>query len=262
MVEPAILFRDLSYRIQGKDILSSIDLDIAEHEKVALLGANGSGKSSLIRIIRGEARPWSGGGATECTIFGRRRWNLFELRSMMGIVSPELEGSISPRTRAWDLVASGLFQSYDVYRCHQIQEADGLKVDDAIRALGLETLSLRPVNTLSTGEMRRMLIARALVNDPRLLVLDEPMTGLDIIARKSFRETMSLLASEGKGIIIATHDLEDIIPEVERVILLQDGRIFLDGDKDDVLTDENLSALFGVEVRVLRSGDNFHASVP
>ncbi len=262
MTDPAILFRNLTYRIQGKDILSSIDLKIEEGERVALLGPNGSGKSSLIRIIRGEARPWSGDTSSECQLFGRRRWNLFELRSMMGVVSPEIEGNIAPRTKAWDLVASGLFQSYDVYRCHQVKDADRLRIDETIRTLGLDALSSRPVSTLSTGEMRRLLIARALVNDPRLLILDEPMTGLDIIARKEFRDMMSLLASKGTGIIITTHDLEDIIPEIERVILLKDGRIFSDGNKKDVLDEKNLSDLFDVEVHVLRSGKNYHASVP
>ncbi len=262
MVDPAILFQNLSYRIQGKDVLSSIDLRIEEGEKVALLGPNGSGKSSLIRVIRGEARPWSGDMSTDCRLFGRRRWNLFDLRSMMGVVSPEIERGISPRTKTWDLVASGLFQSYDLYRCHKLQDADVTRVDHTVGSLGIDALSSRPVSSLSTGEMRRALIARALVNDPRLLVLDEPMTGLDIIARKEFRDAMSSLASKGKGIIIATHDLEDIIPEIERVILLKDGRIFSDGEKDDVLNDSNLSDLFGVEVHVLRSGRNYHASVP
>lgn len=262
MVDPAILFRNVSYRIQGKGILSSIDLEVGDGERVALLGPNGSGKSSLIRIIRGEARPWSGDPTMMCRLFGRRRWNLFELRSMMGVVSPEIEGSISPRTRAWDLVASGLFQSYDVYRCHQVQEEDRECVQRTLSALGLSVFSQRPVSTLSTGEMRRMLIARALVNDPRLLVLDEPMTGLDIIARKRFRDTMSMLACKAKGILIATHDLEDIIPEVDRVILLKEGRIFKDGAKEDVLKDDILTELFGVEVNVVRYGENYHASVP
>jgi len=261
MAPLAISFRNVSYYISGKAILRSIDLDIYANESVALLGPNGSGKSSLIRIIRGEARPWTG---TEhrCTLFGMERWNLFKLRSLIGVVSPELERAISPHTKAWDLVASGLFQSYDLFRNHALSSEQRRRITDSISSLGLDHLAEREVGTLSTGEMRRILIARALVNDPIMLVLDEPMTGLDIIAKKAFRETISLLANSGKGIIIATHDMEDIVPEIKRVVMLKEGRIFLDAPKEEALTDPVMTELFGVDVKVIRYGDNYHASVP
>ncbi len=255
----AIRFRRVDYRIQGQALLEGIDLDIGADERVALLGPNGSGKSSLIRLVRGEARAHSGSG--ECSLFGKHRWNLFEMRSLMGVVSMELERALSPNTVAWDLVASGLFQSYDLYRNHHLGEEGRRVTGEAIASLGLEGLSHRRIGGLSSGEMRRFLIARALVNDPRILVLDEPMTGMDIIARKSFRETMSALAAEGKGLLMATHDMEDIVPEVDRVVMLKEGRVFRDGAKEELLNDETMSSLFGVPVKVLRSGGSYHASV-
>ncbi len=257
----AILFQGMSYRIGGKEILSSIDLDVRADERVCILGPNGSGKSSLIRIIRGEARPWTGDPSMVCELFGRRRWNIFDLRSYMGVVVPELERSISPRTTAWDLVASGLFQSYGVYRCHHIGDDEREVTDHTLHRLGMEGFAEREVSTLSSGEMRKVMIARALVNDPLLLLLDEPMTGLDIIARKMFRDSISRLASLGKGVVMATHDLEDIVPEFDRVVMLKDGKVFKDGPKEEVLTDENMSSLFGVEVRIVRQGPNYLASV-
>ncbi len=240
-------------------MLRSIDLEIGDDERVALLGPNGSGKSSLLRLVRGEARAHSGSG--ECTLFGKRRWNLFEIRSLMVAVSPELERSFSPSTTAWNLVASGLFQSYDVYRNHRLGEEERSATDSTIASLGLEGLGRRRIGSLSSGEMRRFLIARALVNGPRMLVLDEPMTGMDIIARKAFRDTMSSLAAQGKGLLIATHDMEGIVPEIDRVVMLKEGRVFRDGPKEELLEEGTMSSLFGVPVKVLRSGGGYHASV-
>ncbi|RSD35493.1 MAG: iron complex transport system ATP-binding protein [Methanohalophilus sp.] len=125
--------------------------------------------------------------------------------------------------------------------------------------LGIEHLASRPINEMSTGQARRLLVARALVHDPDVLILDEPANSLDIRARHIFRQSMRTIASKGKNIILVTHNLEDLIPEIDRVVLLSEGRVYRDGPADEILTAENLSDIFGIQVQVFSKDGYYHA---
>ena len=250
----------------GLPVLQDLDFEIRSGEHIAILGPNGSGKSSFIRLITRQdyplARP---GGPAPMLILGQERWDIFELRSHLGMVSADLHrdftnGQGFGRIQGLEVVMSGFFSSLGLF--------DHLHVTPAMRERALASLDLvdaghlahRAMDTLSTGEARRVLIARALAPDPGALLLDEPTTGLDLAARRRFLETLAKLAELGKTLILVTHHVEEIIPAIERVILLKEGRVFSDGPKGDALRAEPLSHLFGVPIRIERHGEHYTAS--
>ena len=183
---------------------------------------------------------------------GRDRWNIFELRTLLGIVSPDLESAFEPATTLRDVVLSGFHSSTSIGYMHPVTDAMRVRADAALARLGIAHLADRASARTSSGEMRRAVIARALVHDPSALVFDEPTTALDFVAQRSVLGAMRDLAVSGTGIVLVTHQLDDVIPEIDRVILLRGGSVFADGPKDALLGDDAFSKLFGAPVRVER----------
>jgi iron complex transport system ATP-binding protein len=235
----------------AKTVLDDFSLRIESGEHVAILGPNGCGKSTLIKTIMRElypvARPES-----RVTILGEDSWNVFELRSLLGIVSNDLMAWLTAAAAGRDVVLSGFFSSNDVYPNHLVSSEQIEKAEAVLDELHIGHLRDRPVSEMSSGEARRMLIARALVHKPQALVFDEPSNSLDLFARRALRETMRQLARSGTGIVLATHDLSDVIPEIERVVLMSNGRIIADGHKGEILDPKRLSEVFGLTVEVRR----------
>jgi iron complex transport system ATP-binding protein len=231
--------------------LQDVTLRVEAGEHVCILGPNGCGKSTLIKTIMRECYPLANEGSS-ISIFGRERWNIFELRSLLGIVSPDLLVSCTTDATGRDVVLSGFFSSTRIFP-HHAPNADLLeKTDTALAHLGIAHLAGRPVAQMSSGEAKRTLIARALVHQPQALLFDEPSNALDIGAQMQLRDTMRSLARGGLGILLVTHHVSEIIPEIQRVVLLREGRIVADGPKQDMLTSEKLSALFGADIQLAR----------
>jgi iron complex transport system ATP-binding protein len=245
--------------------LSDFSLRIGEGEHVAVLGPNGAGKSTLVKTITRELYPLHHPESV-ARLFGQEQWNVQALRARLGIVSPDLLKQVSGPFTARDIVLSGFFSSIGLWG-PQIAEIESspdwpmmiAKADAAMAKLRISALSSRPVATLSSGEATRVLIARALVHDPGTLLLDEPANSLDLFAQAELRHDMRTLAQQGIGLLLVTHHLADIIPEITRVVLLQDGRVVGDGTKEELLTAERLSALFGVSVAVTFRDGFYHA---
>ncbi len=250
----------------GKRVLDDLSLVIREGEHTAILGPNGAGKTSLIRLITREDYPLAhANGTAPLLIFGQDLWNVFELRSRLGIISAELQAhflnrTIPGRTRGLDVVLSGFFASYGLFRHQHVTETMRQQANLALARLEATHLAEPFIETMSTGEARRLMIARALVTEPRALILDEPTTGLDLLARSRFLQTLRNIARHGQTIILVTHRVEEIFPEIGRVILLQQGRILLDGAKREVLTSRYLSAMFGAPIRVQESKGYYAAA--
>lgn len=245
-------------------VLHELSLSIAMGQHTAILGPNGCGKSSFIKLITRELYPLArAGGDAPVKVLGQTRWQVDRLRSQLGIVTGDLSGNLAdmPGLSVESAVISGFFASY-VIPPHR-------EVTDAMRERALEALTLaralplleRPYAELSAGETRRVLIARALVNRPQALLLDEPSTGLDLIARQHLVDTMRDLARQGITLVLVTHHIEEIVPEIERVVLLRGGRIFADGHRETLLRDEPLSAVFDGPVRVDHDGERYSARV-
>ena len=209
-------------------MLSDFSLLVRHPEHVAIVGPNGAGKSTLLKLLSRECYPVPAAG-TVCRILGRERWNVFELRGGLGVVSNDLATSLDPTSSVRDAVTSGFFSSALIETFHDVTPAMRAAVATAMDRLGVAHLADRPLHALSSGEGRRTTIARSLVNAPKALVFDEPSTSLDLAARREVREAMRELARTGVSIVLVTHQLDEVIPEIGRVVLIKDGRVHADG---------------------------------
>jgi len=237
--------------------LDDVTLQIGSGEHVCILGPNGCGKSTLIKTITRECYPLARDGSS-IAILGKERWNIFDLRSLLGIVSPDLLASCTTDATGLDVVLSGFFSSTRIYPHHHPEAVHVSRARETLERLGIPHLAGRAVAQMSSGEAKRTLIARALVHQPKALLFDEPSNALDISAQMQLRDTMRELAQSGIGILLVTHHVSEIIPEIERVVLLREGKILADGPKSEVLSEKFLSELFGVPVRLGRVGGFFH----
>ena len=237
--------------------LQDISLRIGAGEHVCILGPNGCGKSTLIKTITRECYPLTQENSS-MAILGRERWDVFELRNLLGIVSPDLLAACTTDATGRDVVLSGFFSSTRIFPHHHPDPEHLRRSEVVLARLGIGHLRCRSVAQMSSGEAKRTLIARALVHDPKTLLFDEPSNALDIAAQMQLRDTMRELAGQGLAILLVTHHVAEIIPEIERVILLRAGRIMADGAKDSVLTEAKLQTLFDVPVRLHKQDGFFH----
>lgn len=240
----------------GRRALDGVALIIPRGQNTAILGPNGAGKSTLLRMLNGEFFPVRRPGV-RMRLLGRDRWNVFEVRRQIGIVSHELQAAHHGWISGLDVVCSGFFASVGVYRNHGLTEGQRRLASAAAVGQGAGDLLERRFDTLSSGEQRRLLLARAVVHEPHTLLLDEPATGLDLRAAFDLMRRLRCLAATGTTLIIVTHHVDQIPPEVERVVLLKAGRVFADGAKDEVLTSATLSELFGVGVQLVERDGHF-----
>jgi iron complex transport system ATP-binding protein len=243
-------------------VFENLTLSIEQHERVAILGPNGSGKTTLLKTINRELYPVVRDGSW-VRILGREKWNVWELRKHIGIVSHDLHQRYRPDTTALEVVVSGYLSSIGVHGIladkigsEQLVAARGILAD-----LGIAELEKRPLKSMSTGQQRRCLLGRALVHGPDTLILDEPTSGLDFAASFDYLERIRDLARKGRNIVIVTHHLNEIPPEVERVILLDAGTISADGPKASVLSTEKLSAVYDTPIRVAEV-DGYYLAYP
>jgi iron complex transport system ATP-binding protein len=257
MTAPLLDLKNVTVLRGERAALAGMTLRIEKGEHACILGPNGCGKSTLIKTITRECYPLAADDSS-MFILGRDRWDVGELRSHLGIVSPDLLASCTTDATGRDVVLSGFFGSTRIFPHHQPSLALVARADAALERLGLAHLADRPVAEMSSGEAKRTVVARALVHEPSTLLFDEPTNALDIGAQFQLRETMRELARSGLGVLLVTHHVSEIIPEIERVILLREGRVVSDGPKEQVLTESGLRALFGVPVRLTRDDGYFH----
>lgn len=239
---------------EGRALLDRLSLDIAQGQHTAILGPNGSGKSTLVKLVERRLYPLvHDDGSPVVRIFGRDRWNVAELRSLLGVVSSDLRREFeATHERAIDTVLSGFFASMTLGLDHVVDASMRARAMEALERVGAAQLATRDVSTLSTGEARRVLIARALVHQPRAVLLDEPCAGLDPGTRRRFLDLLRQLAREGTTLVLVTHHVEEIIPEIGHVVMLRDGALHAQGPKDELLADEHLSELFDWRMEVAR----------
>ena len=239
-----------------RSVLDGLTLTIAADEHTAILGPNGAGKSALVRVLTHEDRPLAREeGPPPVRVFGSDNWDVFDLRSQLGIVSSDLHqrfvfGNNEGRVMADAAVLSGFFATQGILRYGSVTPEMRKRAADALERMGVSHLARRRLDEMSSGEARRVLLARALVTAPRALILDEPTTGLDLVARHAFMERVRQIAREGTTLILITHHIEEIVPEIGRVILLRGGTIIASGSKPSILTAPHLSRLFDAPVAI------------
>jgi iron complex transport system ATP-binding protein len=264
---PLLELQDATVVLGGTSVLDGLTLRIADGEHTAILGPNGAGKSTLIKLLTLQQHPLpAANGTPPIRVMGRSLWDVFALRSQMGIVSPDLHdrlvhGNSTGAISGLDAVLSGFFASQGVFAHQRVTDAMRQAAGDALARVGATHLGQATLDTMSTGEARRVLIARALAHNPRALVLDEPTRGLDLVARHEFLERIRVIAQQGTTILLVTHHVEEIIPEIGRVILLQRGRVAADGPKASVLTAAELSRAFNAPLAVEQAGGYYRVRV-
>ena len=254
---PLIEFQRVTVMRGATVALDDISLKIGAGEHVAIIGPNGCGKSTFIKAITRECYPLAR-PESSLSILGGDHWNVFELRSLLGIVSSDLMTICTRDVTGRDAVLSGFFSSIGIWPHQQVTPEMRARAERALVQMEVPHLADRFTDEMSSGEARRVLLARALVHDPRALILDEPSTALDLFAQQELRQILRKLAQSGIGIVMVTHHLSDLIPEIERVILMQRGRIMADGPKREVLTAARLSELFGLPLDLAERGGYYN----
>jgi len=244
-------------------VLHGVNLSIHAGEHVAIMGPNGCGKSTLILAMTCQLYPIVRPGM-RVRIFGRERGDLTELRKHFGVVSAgpmgaELPGERTAVTSGLDAVIAGFFSASTLWPNLHVTDEMRERAWEALERIEATRLAEQLVGTMSAGEKRRILIARALAHRPQQLLLDEPSNALDLAAQRELRETLRSLAREGTGLVLVTHHLADILPEIERIILMRDGRIVGDGPRTEMLTEPRLSELFHTPVRIGRDAEWLHS---
>jgi iron complex transport system ATP-binding protein len=258
--EPLLELTDATVTKQGRRVLERVTLAIRAGEHTAIVGPNGSGKSSLINLLTLQDRPLAHtDGSPAVRVFGLDRWDVFELRARLGIISGELQhrfvnGNSAGSILGEDAVVSGLFATHGFLVNRDVTTAMRARARESLAQMDAEHLGSKRLDEMSTGEARRVLLARALVGRPEALILDEPTNGLDLIARHRLLELVNQVAARGTTVVIVTHHVEEIVPAIQRVVLLKQGRIANAGAKAAMLTDACLSALFDAPISVHEAG--------
>jgi iron complex transport system ATP-binding protein len=257
-LHPLLELQNVHVQRGNRLALNGLNLRIECGEHVAILGPNGSGKSTLIKTITRECYPLLRPD-TVLRIMGQDSWNIFDLRSHIGLVSNDLMAQCTRDIKGLELVVSGFFGSIGIWPNHVVTPEMRASALAAMERLEVTHLAARWLDELSSGEARRLLIARALIHHPDTLLLDEPTTSLDLPSLREVRGQLRKLAAEGVGLLLITHHLDDIIPEIDRVVLLREGQVAFDGPKREVLTSERLSATFGIPLDVISRAGFYHA---
>lgn len=245
--EAIVSLQNITVRRAGRPILDQVSLTIYKKEHVAIIGANGAGKSTLVQVMSEEVHPiWA--PHSQRVLFGKERWQILELRKHMGIVSQSLQYMCNTTYPVYHIVLSGFFSSIGLDFHHQITPEMEERALACLEGQRIAHLAHKPMRTLSSGEARRVLLARAVVHNPEVMLLDEAISNLDLPAKRMYRESLESFVHSGRTILLVTHDLSEIIPSIERVVVLKDGRILADGQKKEVLTEELLSEAYGTRV--------------
>lgn len=233
-------------------VFDRLSLEIPNGRSTAILGPNGAGKTTLLQLVTRDLYPVWAPDAT-VRLFGEARWNLFALRRRLGVVSQELHLRHQRELRALDVVLSGYAASIGLWGQPPADAARLARARSVLARLGVAHLEDRGFIAMSAGEQRRCLLGRALVNDPGTLLLDEPTVSLDLRAALELLAILRELAREGRTLVLVTHHLEEIPPEIGWVVFLKSGRVVAEGEREAMLADAPLSDLFDVPLRVVRS---------
>lgn len=243
-----INMKNVSLLKQNRVILQNINWEMNEKEQWVILGLNGSGKTSLLNIVTGYQFPSKGDVSVLGNLFGKT--NLPELRKQIGFVSSSLDrfNQTLRFETVEDIIISGKFASIGIYE--QVTSDDRKKAKQILSLLRINHLEGEVYDTLSQGEKRKVLLGRALMANPQLLILDEPTLGLDLLTREELLSSIKNIINQQCHVLFVTHYIEEIIPEITHILLLKDGKIVAKGRKEEILTDKNLSKTFQLPLKV------------
>jgi iron complex transport system ATP-binding protein len=257
--QPVLAVRDVGFRREGRDILAGIDWDVHADERWLVLGANGSGKTTLIKIASMHEHPTSGTVEVLGETLGRT--DVRVLRRRLGFASAALGAQLRPSLTALDVVMTAKFAALEPW-WHQYDDADRARARDCLDRMGMGRFAGRELGTLSSGEQQRVFLARTLMNDPAIVLLDEPSARLDLGGREQLVAALGELTLDPAAppLVLITHHVDEVPPGVTHALLLREGRVLTRGPIDDALTSETLSACFGVPLELLRRDNGRYAA--
>lgn len=257
--ENIINFETLYAGYDISPVLENINLKINTNEHWAILGANGSGKSTLIKLFSHDLYP-NTKYPFKKEIFGKDRWDISELKKYLGIITNDLHNQFvynGGYLSAYQVVLSGHYSSIGVFEHHKFTKAQQEKALEVLEFLEILEIKDKKVSEMSTGQLRRCIIGRALIHSPKAFILDEPTVGLDVKAQHSFMKIVRKLSKKA-SIILVTHHIEEIFPEITHVALMYNKTIFKQGEKKDILTSQNLSAIFEIKIDLQKENERFY----
>ena len=243
---------------ESNKVFDDFSLTIDESQSTVILGPNGSGKTTLLKLLNRELYIVES-EISSIKIFDKERWNVQELRSNLGVVSPHLQNNYSSNALGFYVVLSGFYSSDGIWKHQNFDDQKLDRAKEVMELLSISSLKDRKFSSMSSGEQRKFLLARSLVNDPAVLVFDEPTSGLDISTCFQYLEIMRELMSMGKKVVLVTHHVHEIPPEISRVILLKGGKVIMDGNKDEILTNTNLTNLFDWPIKLIKENGYYQA---
>ena len=254
-MDPIVELKQVNVARGNNIVLHDLSLRIDAGEHLAILGPNGCGKSTLLKTITCEVYPLVR-PETSVRIMGRERWDLTQLKRRMGVVATELPGKPTLTTTGFDAILTGFFSSSTLWPNLTVTAQMRTRAEQILSLVNAENLRSKPVGEMSAGQQRRIMIGRAMAGTSssdeegsvQMLLLDEPSNALDLGAQQDLREMLRRLAQQGTAIVLITHHIADILPEMDRIVMMRDGRIVADGSKPELLIAQRLSDLFGREI--------------
>ncbi|TNF02754.1 MAG: ATP-binding cassette domain-containing protein [Gammaproteobacteria bacterium] len=253
-IHNATVYRD------NKKVFDGFSLSVEQGQSTAIIGPNGAGKSTLLKLLTRELYPVVNDDS-HVRILGQDRPILWELREKIGLVSADLQQGFVPDVSGLGVVVSGLHNSIGLFHYQDVTDDQLARGKAVLEELGISDLAGRPYKQMSTGQQRRCLLGRALIHNPEHLILDEPTSGLDLNATYHYLNGIRDLLQRGKTILLATHHIHEIPPEIERVVFMDGGQVVADGDKSEMLTDSHLSSVFDMPLTVSVS-NGFYQVLP
>nr|WP_018015477.1 ATP-binding cassette domain-containing protein [Teredinibacter turnerae] len=236
-----------------------MNLTLRTGQHTAILGPNGAGKSTLLKVLTRELRPRVT-PEMRCEIFGKTLFNLWDLRKKIGVVSQDLQNDYRSLATGFEVVLSAYFGSVGLHSHHTVSVEQKQHAERIMAQMDIGNLAALPYLQLSTGQQRRLLLARALIHQPEVLVFDEPTSGLDMKSALLLVAHMRALAKTGVTLVLVTHHLNEIIPEISRVVLLNEGRVYADGSTAEVLTSDTLSDLYQMPLDIFQTNGFYQAT--
>ncbi len=253
-----INFKNINVGYDEKIILQNLNLTIKKGEHWAILGANGSGKSTLIKLIQSEIHPRFNKNSTK-ELFGKSQYSLFELREKIGVISNDLHNYFHdkvPFLTGYEIVQSGFYSAFGIFKHQDFTEDQHNKIFETLEFLEIKHLKDKKASTMSTGELRKCVIARAFIHKPEAFILDEPTVGLDIKAQINFLKMLQKIAKHS-SIILVTHHLEEIFEDINNIALIYENTIYKSGLKEEILTSENLSTIFDIKLKINKKHNRY-----
>lgn len=252
-------FENVYVSYDVKPVLENINLQINQDEHWAILGANGSGKSTLIKLISNDLYP-NTKYPFKKHIFGKDRWSIFDLKKNLGIITNDLHNYFEKQGNflsAYEVILSGYYSSIGVFKHQDFTQEQHQKALEVLEFLEISEIKDKKVANMSTGQLRRCIIGRALIHEPKAFILDEPTVGLDIKAQNSFLQFIRKLSTKA-SIILVTHHIEEIFPEISHIALMYKKTIFKQGKKEEILNSKNLCEVFEVEIDLQKENERYY----